>query len=102
MLAMPDRRTKASAGHRTTQAGAGRLTFHMSVTPGMPVHGTNRTNRASLMMSANRKKPRARQTARGNARPGWLDSHRSASCLDLGLMARFLMRNLATAFTILR
>jgi hypothetical protein len=54
MLAMPDRRTQASAGYRTTQAGAGRLTFHMSVAPGMPVHGTNRTNRATLMMSANR------------------------------------------------
>jgi hypothetical protein len=37
MLAMPDRRTEASAGHRTTQAAAGRLTFHMSVTPGMSV-----------------------------------------------------------------
>jgi hypothetical protein len=37
----------------------------MSVTPGMPVHGTNRTNRTnrtSLMMSDNRMKPRARQT----------------------------------------
>jgi hypothetical protein len=62
MLAMPDRRTKASAGHRTTQAGTGRLTFHMSVTPGMAVHGTNRTNRTNLMMSDNRMKPRARQT----------------------------------------
>jgi hypothetical protein len=51
MLAMPDRRTQASAGHRTRQAGAGRLTSHVSVTPGMPVHSMNRTNRASLMRS---------------------------------------------------
>jgi len=54
MLAMPDRRTKASAGHRTTQAGAGRLTFHMSVTPGMP--SVARTGPTGLMMSANRMK----------------------------------------------
>ncbi|HEX9468191.1 MAG TPA: hypothetical protein VF957_01480, partial [Bradyrhizobium sp.] len=39
------------------QAAAGRLAFHMSVTPGMFVHGMFETCRLTLSMSANRGRP---------------------------------------------